>query len=102
VPEIIPVVIMPEIIPVVIMPEIVPVVIVSPVVVKGTRRYCHGRPSPESRRPDMVSVAVSIHPDVTRSWTRGPHHRQRRGRAETDTYRYARARQSGARQKNHC
>jgi hypothetical protein len=76
----------PEIIPVVIMPEIVPVAIISLVVGKGMRRYGHGRPSPESRRPDVVPAVVSIHPDVARSWTGGPHHRQRRGRAETDTY----------------
>ena len=78
--------IVPEIIPVVIVPEIVPVAIVSPVVVKGTRRYDHRRRSPVSGRPDAVLAVVSIYPDVARSWTRGPHHRQRRGRAETDTY----------------
>jgi hypothetical protein len=69
-----------------IVPEIIPVVIVPAVIGKGMWRYDHGRPSPESRHPDVVPAVVSIRPDVTRSWTGGPHHRQRRGRAETDTY----------------
>jgi hypothetical protein len=82
---------MPEIIPVVIVPEIISVVIVSVVIGKRMRRcetgrYDHGRPSPESRHPDVVPAVVSIGPDVTRARTGGPHHRQRRGRAETDAY----------------
>jgi hypothetical protein len=87
VPGIIPVIIVPEIIPVV----IIPVVIVSAVIGKGMRRYnpgrCdYGRPSPESRHPGVVPAVISIHPGVTGSRTGGPHHRQRRGGAETDTY----------------
>jgi hypothetical protein len=74
-----------------IMAEIIPVVIVSVVIGKGMRRceprrYDHGRPSPESRYLDVVPAVVSIHPDVTPARTGWPHHRQRRGRAETDTY----------------
>jgi hypothetical protein len=85
VPEIIPMVIMPEIIPMVIMPEIIPLHIGSAVIAKGTRRYNYDRPSPESWHPGVVPTVVSIHPHVTRSRTRGPHHRHRRGPADTDT-----------------
>jgi hypothetical protein len=90
-PGIIPVVIVPEIITVIIVSDIIPVIFVSAVIAKGTRRcepgrYDHGRPSPESRHPDVVPAVVSIRPDVTWARTGGPCHRQRRGRAETDTY----------------
>ena len=95
VPEIVPVVIVPEVIsmvvmskivPMVITPEIISMVIVSAVIGIGMRRYDHGRRSPESRHPDTVLTVISIHPDVTRSRTGGPHHRHGRGRADTDTY----------------
>lgn len=84
-PEIISVVVFPEIITVIITPEIIPRGVVSAVIVKGTWRHNHSRPSPESWYPGVVRPVVSIHPDVTWPRTGGPHHRDRLGRTETDT-----------------
>jgi hypothetical protein len=84
-PGIISVVVFPEIVTVIITPEIVPGGIISAVIDKGTRRYNHNRPSPKSRHPGAVLPVISIHPDVTWPRTGGPHDRNRRRRAETNT-----------------
>src|SRR6185312_1417717 len=83
VPGIVPVVVLPEIVSVIITPEIISVIGVSAAIIKRTRRYHRCRPSPESWHPGAILAVISIHPHVTRSGTRGPHHRHRRGPADT-------------------